>query len=186
MAYARASLSLIAGHEYAPDTPRIWSYRSADTLATVKAANFFADAKLRGMRAGDLVFVVVTSSGVPVANELVTVGSVGASGASMSTGVQELTASGAVLAGTRSLELNHATVAIAATYTVVPNTILIIKDTSASGTAAHTVTLTGGTFNGTNTVATLNARDEFLMVAFDSAGRGQVIANVGAVALSGP
>ena len=96
----------------------------------------------------------------------------------------ELTASAAVPATVRVLELNHASVVIAATYTVVPNTIFIVKDTSATGTAAHTLTITGGTFNGTNTVATLNARDEFLIVHFDSAGRGQVIANVGAVALS--
>ncbi len=97
---------------------------------------------------------------------------------------QELTASGAVLPNTRFLELNHASVVIAATHTVVPNTVLYIKDTSASGTAAHTVTLTGGTFNGTNTIATLNARDEMLVVWFDSAGRGQVISNVNSVALS--
>lgn len=96
----------------------------------------------------------------------------------------ELTATAAIPATARHVELNHATVVIAATYTVVPNTIMIIKDTSATGTAAHTVTLTGGTFNGTATVATLNARDEFLMVHFDSAGRGQVIVNVGSVALS--
>jgi hypothetical protein len=96
----------------------------------------------------------------------------------------ELTATGAIPAGTQSVELNHATVVIAATYTVVPNSVLYIKDTSATGTAAHTVTLTGGTFNGTNTVATFNLRDEFLAVAFDSTGRGQVIANVGTVGLS--
>lgn len=104
--------------------------------------------------------------------------------ADVSSYVLELTATAAISATVRHVELNHATVAIAATYTVVPNTIMIIKDTSATGTAAHSVTLTGGTFNGTNTVATLNARDEFLMVHFDSAGRGQVIANVGSVALS--
>lgn len=98
--------------------------------------------------------------------------------------VQSMTVSGAVSSETNVIELNHATVVIAATYTVVPNKVLIIKDTSASGTAAHTVTLTGGTYNGTNTVATLNARDELLMVHFDSAGRGQVLANVGAVVLS--
>jgi hypothetical protein len=96
----------------------------------------------------------------------------------------ELTASGAVPAGTELIELNHPSVIVAATYTVVPNSVLYIKNTSASGTAAHRVTLTGGTFNGTNTIATLDARDEFLAVLFDSAGRGQVIANVGAVALS--
>lgn len=95
-----------------------------------------------------------------------------------------LTASAAVPTGTQFIELNHASVVIAATLVVTPSSMLIIKDTSATGTAAHTVTLTGGTFNGTATIATLNARDEMLVVFFDSAGRGQVIANVGAVALS--
>src|SRR5262245_33821205 len=71
----------------------------------------------------------------------------------------ELTASGVIPAGTQSVELNHASVVIAATYVVQPG-LFIIKDTSATGTAAHTVTLTGGTFNGTATIATLNARDE--------------------------
>lgn len=107
--------------------------------------------------------------------------------ASGGTIVQEsrvMTASGAVPKGTQVIELNHASVVIAATLIITPNSSLIIKDTSATGTAAHTVTLTGGTFNGTATVATLDARDEFLHVVFDSAGRGQVIANVGSVALS--
>lgn len=98
--------------------------------------------------------------------------------------VLELTASAAVPATVRVIELNHATVVIAATYVAPTNTMVIVKDTSATGTIAHTVTLTGGTWNGTNTVATLNARDEFLIVWFDSAGRGQVVANVGSVALS--
>ncbi len=99
---------------------------------------------------------------------------------------QELTVSGAIDPKVDLVELNHASVAIAATLNLatVRNKTMIFKDTSASGTAAHTVTLTGGTFNGTNTVATLNARDEMLVVHFDSAGRGQVIANIGAVALS--
>lgn len=99
---------------------------------------------------------------------------------------QELTASGAVNPLADTVELNHISVVIAATLNLstVRNRTMIFKDTSASGTAAHTVTLTGGTFNGTATVATLNARDEMLVVHFDSAGRGQVIANVGAVALA--
>jgi len=99
---------------------------------------------------------------------------------------QELTASGVISPTVETVELNHASVVIAATLNLatVRNKTMIFKDTSATGTAAHTVTLTGGTFNGTNTVATLNARDEFLIVHFDSAGRGQIIANVGAVALS--
>lgn len=98
---------------------------------------------------------------------------------------QVLTASGAVAPGVQSLELNHASVVVAATMVATEHKgLFIVKDTSATGTAAHTLTLTGGTFNGTATVATLNARDEFLAVYFDSTGRGQVIANVGSVALS--
>ncbi len=96
----------------------------------------------------------------------------------------ELTATAVVPATVTVLELNHASVVIAATWVVVPNTLFIVKDTSATGTAAHTLTISGGTFNGTNTVATLNARDELLMVYFDSAGRGSVILNLNAVGLS--
>ena len=62
--------------------------------------------------------------------------------------------------------------------------IVSVKNTSASGTAAHTVTLAGGTWDGTNTVVTLNAPDECIVVIFDSAGDGTVLANVGSVALS--
>lgn len=100
--------------------------------------------------------------------------------------VQELTATAAVTAGVQSLELNHASVAVAATIANAANHpgLFIVKDTSATGTAAHTLTLTAGTFNGTNNVATLNARDECLVVYFDSTGRGTVIVNVGSVALS--
>lgn len=185
MAYARGSLKLIAGSTYDRSTPRIWSYSSADAVATVTAANYFADARLRGMKAGDIVITTVTASGVPQTTHVSTVSAVGASGATMRSGVQELTASGAVLAGAQSLELNHATVVIVATMVATEHPgLFVVKDTSATGTAAHTLTLTGGTFNGTATIATLNARDEMLVVYFDSAGRGQVVVNVGSVALS--
>lgn len=96
----------------------------------------------------------------------------------------ELTASGAVPAGTQAVELNHATVAVAATMTAVEG-LLIVKDTSASGTAAHTLTLSGTqTFDGTNNTATLNAPKEALVVHIDSAGQGTIVENVGTVALS--
>jgi len=105
--------------------------------------------------------------------------------ADISSYVLELTATAVVGAGVRVLELNHASVVIAATWVVVPNTLFIVKDTSATGTAAHTLTISGGTWhNGSNTIATLNARDEFLITWFDSAGRGTTIVNVGAVGLS--
>jgi hypothetical protein len=63
--------------------------------------------------------------------------------------------------------------------------ILFIVQTDA-GTAGHTVTLTAGTWNGTNTVATLNAADEALFVIGLSATRYYVVVNNGSVAFSGP
>lgn len=106
--------------------------------------------------------------------------------ADVSSRVQELTATGAVTAGVQSVELNHASTVIAATIansTGHPG-LFIVKNTSASGTAAHTLTLTSGTFDGTNNVATLDAPNEALVVYFDSAGNGSILSNVGSVALS--
>lgn len=96
---------------------------------------------------------------------------------------QELTASGAITSNV--LGLNHATVAIAATLAApAAGEPLFIIDTSASGTAAHTVRLTAGTFDGTNNTATLNAPDEALYCIGVSATRFQIMLNVGAVGLS--
>jgi hypothetical protein len=99
---------------------------------------------------------------------------------------QLLTASGAVNPYTTSLNVAHASVAIAATVADAKKHrgIFAITNTSASGTAAHTVTLTGGNFNGTNNRATLDAPGEALIVNIDENGNGQIIANIGGVALS--
>lgn len=52
---------------------------------------------------------------------------------------------------------------------------------------AHTVTLPSGmTFDGTNSIATLNAAEEGLLLFVESATRASVIVNNGAVALSAP
>ena len=101
------------------------------------------------------------------------------------TGV-EMTVSGNVAAGVPAIELNHATVVVAV---VIPDLadhagLLIIKNTSASGTAAHTVTATAGTFDGTNNVVTLNALNECIAIWVDSAGNGTILENVGTVAIS--
>ena len=100
--------------------------------------------------------------------------------------VQELTADGAGVAGIQSLELNHTGTIIAATISDAANHqgLFIVKNTSASGAIAHTLTLTSGTFNGADNVATLNAPKEALVVYFDSAGNGTIIENVGGVALA--
>lgn len=99
---------------------------------------------------------------------------------------QELTVSGAVTPGVNAVELNHATVVVAATIADLANHqgLLVIKDTSASGTAAHTVTAAVGTFDGTNDVVTLNAPKECIILWIDSAGNGTIVENVGGVALS--
>jgi hypothetical protein len=100
--------------------------------------------------------------------------------------MQELTVSGAVTPGVNAIELNHATVVVAATIADLANHqgLLVIKDTSASGTAAHTVTAAVGTFDGTNDVVTLNAPKECIILWIDSAGNGTIVENVGGVALS--
>jgi hypothetical protein len=100
---------------------------------------------------------------------------------------QELTATGAVNAATRVVFLNHASTIIAATLAApAAGDILIVVNTSASGTAAHTVTLPAGvTWNGTNLIATLNAPGEALFCIATSATRYFVIANLGSVGFSG-
>lgn len=101
--------------------------------------------------------------------------------------VQSLTATAAITPGVQAIELNHASVVIAATIANLADHqgFLFVKDTSASGTAAHTVTATAGTWNGTNKVITLNAPNEAILVWIDSAGNGTILENVGSVALSG-
>jgi len=96
---------------------------------------------------------------------------------------QELTVSGAVNAGVECLRLNHGSTIIAATMvaTAHPGFFAVVD---MAGTQSNTVTLTGGTWDGTNTIATLNAAAEALLVFFDENGRGTIISNVGAVALS--
>src|SRR4051794_6403786 len=99
---------------------------------------------------------------------------------------QELTETAVVIDGIYCLDLNHATVAIEASMNPSSHTgFFFVSDTSASGTAAHTLTLTdGGTFDGTNDVATFNAPGEGLLIFFDGTGKGRIILNNGSVALS--
>jgi hypothetical protein len=100
---------------------------------------------------------------------------------------QILTATGAITVGKNGVvQLNHATVIIAATLAApAAGDDLLIVDNSASGTAAHTVTLPAGvTFDGTNNTATLNAPGEALHIVALSATRWFIVSNIGSVALS--
>lgn len=53
-----------------------------------------------------------------------------------------------------------------------------------AGTPDHTITLTAGTFDGTNNIATFADINDALVVYFDSAGNGTIVENVGTVVLS--
>jgi hypothetical protein len=98
--------------------------------------------------------------------------------------VQTLTASGAVHPQTEILYLNSTTPLIAATIAApVPGRRLLITQID-NGTAGHTVTLTAGTWNGTNNVATLNALGETLDVVGLTAIRFGIISNIQSVAFS--
>ena len=102
-------------------------------------------------------------------------------------GVQKFTVSGTLGAHQSGVDLDHASVAIDVTIddAAKQQGLFIITNNSASGTASHTVTLTNGTFNNTgNNKATLNAPAEALIVYFDGNGGGQILLNVGTVALS--
>ena len=185
MAYATANPPALVAQRVGSDGGAVWVYKDGDDKAAVTAADYVSNGDALGMVAGDVVFHVDSTN--VKANQLV-VSSVTSGGAATLDDAltQELTASGAVTPGVMSVELNHTTVAIAATIatSLDHQGLLVVKDTSASGTAAHTLTLTAGTFNGTNNVATLNAPNEALVVWIDSAGNGTVVENVGTVALS--
>jgi hypothetical protein len=100
---------------------------------------------------------------------------------------QNLTATGAITVGRFGMcTLAHATVVIAATLAApTQGDDLIIMNTSASGTVAHTVTAAAGvTFDGTNNTLTLDAAEEAVHLVAVSATRWKVMENIGSVALS--
>lgn len=100
--------------------------------------------------------------------------------------VQSLVATGAITITSGLVTLAHNSTVIAATKAApVAGDVIYIVNTSASGTAAHTVTLpTGVTWDGTNRVATLDAPGEAIAAIAVSATRFFVFANIGTVAFS--
>ena len=184
MAYNTANSPGLIAQKNGSDGAAHWVYKDADPFETVAADGYFTNGYDLGMKVGDQMLVIDTaknSARLAFVSSVVTDGA-----ASISGGTEELLVSGAVTPGMRIVELNHATVAIAATiadFAAHPG-IFIVKNTSASGTAAHTLTLTSGTFDGTNTIATLNAPGEQLAVFVDGAGNGTILQNTGSVGLS--
>lgn len=184
MTYSTATAPGLIAQKNGSNGAAVWIYKSADGMALVGAADYFSNGYSLGMKVGDQVIVVNTTTGSTTVATVAVVTLDGA--ASISGGTQELTATAAASAGIRILELNHASVVIAATIAdaSLHQGLFVVVNTSASGTAAHTLTLTSGTFNGTDTIATLNAPAEALTVIFDDAGNGTIVSNLGAVALS--
>lgn len=186
MAYATSNPpAMVSQRLGAASGSNLWVYADEDVASIVLAADYFSNGSALGMKVGDPVLLVNSTNGSVKLARVTSVTSGGAATVSLNN-TQELTASGAVTPGVTIVELNHATVVVAATIADASEHagLLIVKDTSASGIAAHTLTLTAGTFDGTNSVATLNAPGEQLTVFIDDTGNGVIIQNTGAVALS--
>lgn len=106
--------------------------------------------------------------------------------AAIASNTAEYTVSGAIPAAVQNIELNHISVDVDMTIADFADHqgLVTIKDTSASGTQDHTVTLTSGTFNGSDQTVTFDAGGEGVVIFVDSAGNGIVVANVGTVIFS--
>jgi len=167
------------------NVPRVYMYISDDLIAAIIAADYFL-AAYKHLQVGDIIIVRADDDGNASFHELwVLTSSFAGVTVALKTS-QELTVSGAVTPGVMSVELSHASTAVLAVIADAKahQGLLAVVNTSSGGTEAHTLTLTAGTFNGTNNVATLNAPLEALVVWIDSAGNGTIIVNVGSVALS--
>ncbi len=164
------------------DAPRQYIYKTDDAIATVITDDYFLT-RYQNLAAKDIIHVVI---GLAEIHTIMVISSTASTVTVQNLTSQELTATGTLRPGVKSVEVNHATVAIlvAIADAKAHQGLFMVVDTSASGTAAHVVTLTAGTFDGTNNVATLNAPAEALIVWFDSAGAGTIVENVGSVALS--
>lgn len=84
---------------------------------------------------------------------------------------------------TSFVRLSNATTAIAVTIDAPKEGWFLVVTQADAGTAGHTVTLTAGTFDGTNNVATFNAAGETLVLMGVSSTRFVVVENIGSVSL---
>lgn len=98
----------------------------------------------------------------------------------------EITASAAIPATATFVQINSATPSTAIALTVAApaaGRLLVISQID-SGTAGNTVTLTSGTFDGTNNEATFNAKYETLVLLGIDTSRFVIVENIGSVALA--
>lgn len=186
--HTRASLSLATGGKLVIDDGRYGSWNEdADPGFTVTfGASTITITNKTGFDWPAGSVLLVSFGDTPrVGSYNVTVGA-DPQQAKRGAGSQELTASGAVNPGVSSVELSHPSTIIAATIetALAHQGLFVVKNTSASGSAAHKVTLAHGTWDGTNNVVTLDAPNECVVIWFDSAGNGTVVENVGTAVFS--
>ena len=98
--------------------------------------------------------------------------------------VQAITANGAIAATTELATLNKADGALAVTIAAPSAGRFLVITQLDAGTHGHTVTLTSGTYDGTNLKATFNAAGKSLVLYGVSATRFLIVANIGSVALA--
>ena len=94
------------------------------------------------------------------------------------------TTTGATISGVSCVALNSLTKLALKIAAPEVGWLLVIYQKDA-GTAAHTVTLTSGTYNGTNKIATFNAQNKGLVLLGVTTTRFIVVANIGTVTFSG-
>lgn len=167
------------------DAPRQYIYKTTDPIATVKADDYFLT-RYQNLVAGDIILVFI---GLAELHTLIVIASTSATVTTQISTNQELTTAGAgtVRAGVKSLELNNDTATIAAVIADSKSHqgLFIVKATSEpAGGQDHTVTLTSGTWDGTNDVATFADINDAIAIWFDSAGNGTIVENVGTVGFS--
>lgn len=102
---------------------------------------------------------------------------------------QTIVAAGAqvVTAGKKEVLLNNAAATIASTIanaSLHAGWFLVKAGLEPAGGQDHTCTITTGTWDGTNKIATFADVNDALVIYFDTTGNGSIIANVGAVVLS--
>ena len=68
MAYAQLGLQPIGGQSKAGNAPQMWSYKSADSIATVNTSGYFNSAS-DSLKVGDLIYVY--DSNTPTASLVV-------------------------------------------------------------------------------------------------------------------
>lgn len=63
MAFARSTMAMASGHQNG-NIPRVWTYTSTDTAATVNTASYFDD-MVNELNVGDFIMAYLDTGGTP-------------------------------------------------------------------------------------------------------------------------